>query len=69
MPEVPENVERLAYDGTPSRDIFERLNKLIGFSLFHVELGRVYGLDEADRAHREIDQHHLGKLALRVRAA
>jgi NADPH:quinone reductase-like Zn-dependent oxidoreductase len=69
VPEVPDGVKRLAYDGTPGRDVFERLNTLIGSAPFHVELGRVYRLDEAERAHREIDQHHLGKLALRLRAA
>jgi NADPH:quinone reductase-like Zn-dependent oxidoreductase len=69
VPEVPGGITRLGYDGTPSREIFERLNKLIGSAPFHVELGRVYRLEEADRAHREIGEHHLGKLALRLRAA
>lgn len=69
VPQEPGGVTRLAYDGVPSRDAFERLNALIGTEPFHVELGRVYRLDEADRAHREIGKHHLGKLALRLRAA
>jgi NADPH:quinone reductase len=69
VPQVPEGVRRLAYDGVPDRKAFERLNALIGDAPFHVELGRVYRLDEADRAHREIREHHLGKLALRLRAA
>jgi NADPH:quinone reductase len=69
VPEVPEGVKRLAYDGTVDRDIMERLNALIGSAPFHVELGRVYSLDEVDRAHREVGEHHLGKLALRLRAA
>jgi len=64
---VPAGVEALAYDGTPDRVAFERLNALIGTAPFHVELGRTYPLDEASTAHREIEQHHLGKLALRVR--
>ena len=67
-PDVPEGVEALAYDGTPDRDILERLNALIGSGPFHVELGKTYRLDDASAAHREIEQHHLGKLALRVRA-
>lgn len=69
VPEVPEGVTRLAYDGTLDRESFERLNALIGSEPFHVELGRVYRLDQAERAHREIREHHLGKLALRLRAA
>ena len=36
VPEVPEGVTRHGYDGTPSRDIFERLNKLIVSAPFHV---------------------------------
>jgi NADPH:quinone reductase-like Zn-dependent oxidoreductase len=66
MPRAPKDVTLLAYDGVPSRDAFERLNRLIGIGPFHVKLGRVYPLDEAARAHREIGQHHLGKLALRM---
>ena len=65
-PRAPKGVKVLAYDGEPSVDAFARLNKLIAAGPFHVELGRVYALDEAAQAHREIDQHHLGKLALRI---
>jgi NADPH:quinone reductase-like Zn-dependent oxidoreductase len=66
-PSVRDGVDAHAYDGVPAPDAFERLNRLIGSGGgFHVELGRVYRLDEAARAHREIDQHHLGKLALRL---
>jgi NADPH:quinone reductase-like Zn-dependent oxidoreductase len=65
-PKAPKGVKVLAYDGEPSREAFERLNRLIGAGPFHVELGKVYPLEEAARAHREIEQHHLGKLALRI---
>jgi NADPH:quinone reductase len=65
-PSAPEGVAVLAYDGEPSRDAFERLNRLIAAGPFHVELGRVYRLEDAARAHREIQKHHLGKLALRM---
>jgi len=65
-PSAPEGVTLLAYDGEPSPDAFERLNRLIAAGPFHVELGRVYPLEDAARAHREIGQHHLGKLALRI---
>jgi NADPH:quinone reductase len=66
VPRAPEGVTVLAYDGVPGRDAFERLNALIAAGPFHVELGRVYRLEDAAQAHREIDQHHLGKLALRI---
>ncbi len=65
-PSAPKGVKLLAYDGTPSVKAFARLNQLIGDAPFHVELGKVYPLDEVARAHREIDEHHLGKFALRV---
>jgi NADPH:quinone reductase-like Zn-dependent oxidoreductase len=65
-PQAPEGVELHAYDGTPDKDAFDRLNRLIGSTPFHVELGRVYRLEDAAEAHREIEQHHLGKLAFRM---
>lgn len=65
-PRAPEGVTLLAYDGTPSEEAFDRLNRLIGDDLFHVELGKVYELDDAAQAHRDLGKHHLGKFALRV---
>jgi NADPH:quinone reductase-like Zn-dependent oxidoreductase len=65
-PRAPEGVTLLAYDGEPGPDVLDRLNQLIAAGPFHVEIGRTYPLDEAARAHREIGQHHLGKLALRM---
>lgn len=65
-PRAPEGVTLRAYDGTPSAEAFDRLNRLIGDAPFHVELGKVYALDEAPRAHGELERHHLGKLALRI---
>jgi NADPH:quinone reductase len=65
-PSVPQGIESHAFDGTPGLDAFNRLNRLIGSKQFHVELGRVYRLEDAEMAHREIGRHHLGKLAFRV---
>jgi NADPH:quinone reductase-like Zn-dependent oxidoreductase len=67
-PKAPAGVMVIAYDGEPDHDAFDRLNRLIGDGDFHVELDRVYDLDEAERAHRELGQHHLGKYAFRVHA-
>jgi NADPH:quinone reductase-like Zn-dependent oxidoreductase len=66
-PRAPEGVRVSAYDGTPAREAFDRLNRLIGDKPFHVELGRVYHLEDAAAAHREIGKHHLGKLAFEIR--
>jgi NADPH:quinone reductase-like Zn-dependent oxidoreductase len=65
-PRAPDGVTLLAYDGVPGRDALERLNRLIAGGPFHVEVARVYGLEEAAQAHRELGRHHLGKLALRT---
>jgi NADPH:quinone reductase-like Zn-dependent oxidoreductase len=65
-PRAPGGVLGVAYDGIPSTDAFDRLNALIAQGPFHVELGHIYPIDEAARAHRELRRHHLGKLALRV---
>lgn len=66
VPNARPGISILAYDGMPSPEAFERLNRLIGAGPFHVELAKVYGLDEAARAHREVGKHHLGKLALKI---
>jgi NADPH:quinone reductase len=66
VPRAPEGVTVTAYDGLPGRDAFERLNELIAAGPFHVEVGRVYSLEDAAQAHRELGRHHLGKLALRI---
>jgi NADPH:quinone reductase-like Zn-dependent oxidoreductase len=65
-PTAPDGVTLLAYDGDPGPDVLQRLNELIAAGPFHVEIGRVYPLEDAERAHREVEQHHLGKLALRI---
>jgi NADPH:quinone reductase-like Zn-dependent oxidoreductase len=67
-PEVPNGVKLLSYSGTPVRETLERLNRVIGNELFHVELGRTYPLEEAATAHAQIYDHHLGKLAFAIRA-
>jgi NADPH:quinone reductase-like Zn-dependent oxidoreductase len=68
-PEDRDQAKVIPYDGIPSAEAFERLNRIIGTSPFHVELGHIYRLEEAGSAHRELGKHHLGKLALKVRAS
>lgn len=69
VPRAPEGVNAAAYDGELGREAFERLNALIGAEPFHVKLWRTYRLDEAERAHREVSQHHVGKAVLRMNAS
>jgi NADPH:quinone reductase-like Zn-dependent oxidoreductase len=64
-PTVPPGIARRSYDGEPGPEVFERLNALIAQGPFHVEV-KAYPLEEAAQAHRDVEQHHLGKLALRM---
>jgi NADPH:quinone reductase-like Zn-dependent oxidoreductase len=65
-PRAPKGVKLLAYDGTPTRQAFERLNRLIGRARFHVALDKTYTLQQAAAAHRELGKHHVGKVAFRL---
>jgi NADPH:quinone reductase-like Zn-dependent oxidoreductase len=64
-PSAPEGVAAQAYDGVPSPEMFEQLNALIAQAPFHVEV-TYYALEDAMQAHRDVERHHLGKLALRM---
>ena len=48
-------IDRLAID---------RLNQLINAGSFEVHVARAFPLDQAADAHRALNQHYLGKLAL-----
>jgi NADPH:quinone reductase-like Zn-dependent oxidoreductase len=65
-PKAPEGVKRIGYDGTPTLDAFERLNRLISKEPFHVEVSHLYKLEEVSRAHQDVEKHHLGKLAIQI---
>lgn len=54
------------YNGEPDGEIIERLNRLIGTAPFEVHIARTFALDQAADAHRDINEHYLGKLALRT---
>ena len=66
VPDTPEGTVAIAYDGTPGAEALDRLNRLIGVEPFHVELAQLYLLEDAAKAHLELDKHHLGKLAFKV---
>jgi NADPH:quinone reductase-like Zn-dependent oxidoreductase len=69
IPDAPKGTKLIAYDGTPSVEAFDRLNRLIGDAPFHIEIDHTYRLEDAATAHRELDKHHLGKLAFKVRTS
>ncbi len=65
-PHGPKGVSIMAYDGESGPEALDRLNALISQGPFHVEV-RFYPLEEAAQAHRDVQKHHLGKLAFRMR--
>lgn len=69
-PRAPEGVTLTAYDGIVDAASLARLNGLIaaegvGLTDFSVHVARAWPLSEAADAHRALDGHYLGKLALR----
>jgi NADPH2:quinone reductase len=54
-----------SYDGMPDPQAIEKLNRLIAAGPFEVHIARTFPLEQAADAHRALDTHYLGKLALR----
>jgi Zinc-binding dehydrogenase len=50
----------------PNAQLFKKLNQLIQSGPFEVHVARIFSLEQAAEAHRALDQHYLGKLALRT---
>ena len=65
-PTAPDGVSIDAYDGENSRALIDRLNELINSGPFEVQVGRTFQLEEAGKAHQALDEHNLGKIALRI---
>jgi NADPH:quinone reductase len=64
-PKAPPGVKIQSYDLEPTSSQIEKLNRLIESGPFEVHVARTFPLDKAAEAHRELDKHFLGKLALR----
>lgn len=64
-PQARSGVIARSYDGTPDPQAIEKLNRLIESGPFEVHVARTFPLDQAAEAHRALDTHYLGKLALR----
>lgn len=54
------------YYGAPDSEIIGRLDRLIGTGPFEIHVAQTFPLDRAADAHRALDDHYLGKLALRL---
>lgn len=66
-PSVRPGIELKSYDGDATPEEIAKLNRLIEETPIEVHVARTFPLDRAADAHRALDEHYLGKLALRPR--
>lgn len=66
VPKAPAQVSINAYDGEGGREAIDRLNELIEAGPFEVHVDRTFPLEQAAEAQAALEEHHLGKIALRV---
>jgi len=57
-------IEMTSYDGIPTPQMIARLNELIQQAPFEVHVARTFPLDQAAEAHKALEKHYLGKIAL-----
>ena len=65
-PTAPARVSSDAYDGEGGREAIDRLNQLIEAGPFEVHVHSIFPLEQAAAAQAALEEHHLGKIALRV---
>ena len=66
LPKGRDGVKLIAFDGRPSQEIFDHLNELIETGNFKVEISRMYAMEGMVQAMKDVQKHHIGKLALGV---
>jgi NADPH:quinone reductase-like Zn-dependent oxidoreductase len=66
-PQPPPGVPLSGYNGDPDAEILGRVNRLIGSNRsFEVHIAQTFPLEQAAAAHRALQDHYLGKIALKV---
>jgi len=65
-PQAPPEVKVSGYDGRPDPELLEEMNRLMESGPFRVLVDRTFSLEEAQEAHRALQDHYVGKLAIRV---
>ena len=65
-PKVRPGVRLSSYDVIVDQQVIDKLNRLIEAGPFEVHVAHTFPLDQAAEAHRALDEHYLGKLALRL---
>jgi NADPH:quinone reductase-like Zn-dependent oxidoreductase len=66
-PGVRPGIESNSYEGDATPEVIARLNHYIEEAPIEVHVARTFPLDRAEDALRALDEHYLGKLALRPR--
>ncbi len=66
IPKMRADVKVITYDGLPSAEIFDHLNELIDTGNLTVEISRTYAMEDMAQAMKDVQKHHVGKLALGV---
>jgi NADPH2:quinone reductase len=64
LPKARPELRLQSYDVTPDAQLLKKLNQLVESGPFEVHVDRLFSLEQAGEAHRALDQHYLGKLAL-----
>jgi len=63
-PQARPDVQVKRFDGNTDSEIIGRFNRLINAGPFEVRVARAFPLDQAAEAHRALETHFVGKLAL-----
>jgi NADPH:quinone reductase-like Zn-dependent oxidoreductase len=64
VPRPRPGIEIKSYDGMPTPQTLLTLNQLIDQAPFEVHVARTFPLDQAAEAHKALNQHFLGKIAI-----
>ncbi len=64
-PKTRSSVSCRSYDGMPTPEMIHKLNELVEKEPFEVHIAKIFTLDQAAEAHKALNMHYLGKLALK----
>jgi len=64
-PKAPPGLRLSNYDASRSQEAIAKLHRLIASGPFEIHVARTFPLEKIADAHRALEEHYLGKLALR----